>query len=193
MIPLKSKLTALALLCGTLFAGHSALADNHTVSIGYAQSNVKNFSDIRGINLQYRYEWDSPLSVMASFSYMKGDDSFSRNYVEPEGVDEYRQKTDGKYYSLLAGPAYRINDYVSFYGLVGVARTKADTRSTYRTPYSYDSGTYNERKTSFAYGAGVVFNPTETLSVNVGYEGTRASFYKDVDINGFNIGVGYRF
>jgi len=31
-----SKLTMLALLCGGLLVGSNALADNHTVSIGYA-------------------------------------------------------------------------------------------------------------------------------------------------------------
>ncbi|STI82989.1 PagC-like membrane protein [Escherichia coli] len=51
----------------------SRLADNHTLSAGYAQSKVQDFKNIKGVNLQYRYEWDSPVSVVGSFSYMKGD------------------------------------------------------------------------------------------------------------------------
>lgn len=37
----------------------SRLADNHTLSAGYAQSKVQDFKNIKGVNLQYRYEWDS--------------------------------------------------------------------------------------------------------------------------------------
>ncbi|EEY3549660.1 Ail/Lom family protein, partial [Escherichia coli] len=45
----------------------STLADNHTLSAGYAQSKVQDFKNIKGVNLQYRYEWDSPVSVVGSF------------------------------------------------------------------------------------------------------------------------------
>ncbi|KAB8306336.1 Ail/Lom family protein, partial [Erwinia endophytica] len=53
---------------------------------------------------------------------------------------------------------------------------------------------YNGKKTSFMYGAGVQINPTENWAVDVGYEGS--SFddnEKRRSLNGFNIGVGYRF
>lgn len=61
-----------AVLLTTAMASGMALADNHTVSIGYAQSKVQDFDDINGVNLQYRYEFNSTLSVVASFSYMQG-------------------------------------------------------------------------------------------------------------------------
>lgn len=41
-----SKMTMLALLCGGLLVGSNALADNHTVSVGYAQSKVEDFKKI---------------------------------------------------------------------------------------------------------------------------------------------------
>jgi len=185
-----SKMTMLALLCGGLLVGSNALADNHTVSVGYAQSKVEDFKNIRGVNVQYRYEWDSPLSVIGSFSYMKGDESYSERDDYFDDIGGYDSKTDVKYYSLMAGPAYRINDYVSFYGLIGLAHTKVDEKASYLTQYSEE---YNESKTSFAYGAGVVVNPISNLSLSVGYEGTRVKYNEDVAINGFNIGIGYRF
>lgn len=185
-----SKMTMLALLCGGLLVGSNALADNHTVSVGYAQSKVEDFKNIRGVNVQYRYEWESPLSVIGSFSYMKGDESFSEREDFYGDVSGYDGKTKVKYYSLMAGPAYRINDYISFYGLIGVAHTKVDENVTYIGVYSEE---YSENKTSFAYGAGVVVNPVSNLSVSVGYEGTRVKYNEDVAINGFNIGIGYRF
>jgi len=164
----------------------NAVADNHTISLGYAQSKVQDFKNIRGVNAQYRYEWDSPLSVIGSFTYMKGDDSYSLR----ENDSGYDGKTDVKYYSLLAGPAYRINDYISFYALAGLAHTKVEDKTTYLTQYSEE---YNSNKTSFAYGVGVAINPVENIAVNIGYEGTRVKYEENVSVNGFNISVGYRF
>lgn len=187
---MKAKITTVALLCVGMFASTSTLADNHTVSVGYAQSKVEGFKNIRGVNVQYRYEWDSPLSVIGSFSYMKGDDSYSYRINAFGETVGYDTKTDLKYYSLLAGPAYRINDYVSLYALAGLAHTKVKDRTVYSVEYAED---FNDSKTSFAYGAGVIVNPTDNLSVSVGYEGTRVKYNENVAINGFNIGVGYRF
>ncbi|WP_156964249.1 Ail/Lom family outer membrane beta-barrel protein, partial [Trabulsiella guamensis] len=51
----------------------------------------------------------------------------------------------------------------------------------------------SEKSTSFAYGFGVTFNPVDNLSINAGYEGTQANLDGNRSINGFNVGVGYRF
>lgn len=187
---MKFNLSAVALLCTGLLTSTVALADNHTVSLGYAQSKVEDFKNIRGVNVQYRYEWDSPLSIIGSFSYMKGDDSYSES--NDGGItNEYTGKVDGKYYSLLAGPGYRLNDYVSLYALAGIAHTKLEDTTTWSTQYSEST---SESKTSFAYGAGVVVNPVEYLSVNIGYEGSRVKYGESQHaINGFNVGIGYRF
>ncbi|WP_458864243.1 porin family protein, partial [Xenorhabdus khoisanae] len=48
--------------------------DSNTVAVGYAQSKVQNFKNIRGVNLHYRYEMDSPVSIVGSLTYMKGDE-----------------------------------------------------------------------------------------------------------------------
>ncbi len=187
---MKAKIATLALFCAGTLASASALADNHTVSMGYAQSKVEGFKNIRGVNVQYRYEWDFPFSIIGSFSYMQGDDSYSyrtKSFGETTGYDT---KIKLKYYSLLAGPAYRINDSVSLYALAGLAHTRVKERTVYSSQYAED---FNDKKNSYAYGAGVIINRTESLSVSVGYEGTRAKYYETVAINGFNIGVGYRF
>ena len=173
-----------------LFSG-AALADNQTVSVGYAQSKVEDFKNIRGVNVQYRYEWDAPLSVIGSFTYMSGDDD-QRYYVDSDSV---KNSIDVKYYSLMAGPAYRINEYVSLYALGGLAHTKADVDTKWVNAgdnYTQHDST-SEKSTSFAYGAGVQFNPTAELAINVGYEGTNADLQGNHSINGWNVGVGYRF
>lgn len=121
------KLSLALLVASTLMSG-TALANNHTVSIGYAQSDFENLGDIRGVNVQYRYEWDSPFSVMGSFTYLTGDSS----EVDDDGAsDVLKFKDEVKYYSLLAGPAYRINDYVSVYALGGVSYIKVDEDTTW--------------------------------------------------------------
>lgn len=187
----KMKKKSLAVFVAASLASGAALADNHTVSLGYAQSKVENFKNIRGVNAQYRYEWDSPLSVIGSFTYMSGDDD-QKYYVDSDSVKNH---IDVKYYSLMAGPVYRINEYVSLYALGGVAHTKADVDTKWVNAgdgYT-QKDSLSEKSTSFAYGAGVQFNPTDELAVNVGYEGTNADIDGSHSINGWNVGVGYRF
>lgn len=187
----KMKKISLAVFVAASLASGAALADNQTVSLGYAQSKVENFKNIRGVNAQYRYEWDSPLSVIGSFTYMSGDDD-QKYYVDSDSVKNH---IDVKYYSLMAGPAYRINEYVSLYALGGVAHTKADVDTKWVNAgdgYT-QKDSLSEKSTSFAYSAGVQFNPTEELAVNVGYEGTNADIDGSHSINGWNVGVGYRF
>ncbi|MGG7117208.1 Ail/Lom family outer membrane beta-barrel protein, partial [Klebsiella aerogenes] len=106
-----------------------------------------------------------------------------------------KNSVDVKYYSLLVGPAYRINNYVSLYALGGAAYVKA-TGSTKWINAGDVTANYediSEKSASFAYGAGVIINPVENLSVNIGYEGTQADLAGSYSINGFNVGIGYRF
>lgn len=174
------------LLYSFVMVSANASEDNHTVSFGYAQGKVKRFKNIRGINAQYRYEWNSPASIIGSFTYLKGN----KNHSTQERFSSYAEKENIKYYSLLAGPAYRFNNYVSLYALVGLAHTKLEYSGTENAHYS-GKNIYNT--VSFAYGAGIVVNPIENVSVNIGYEGTYAKYNENILINGVNIGVGYRF
>ncbi|ENN8379063.1 outer membrane beta-barrel protein [Providencia rettgeri] len=183
----------LAVVTGCL-VGNAAQADNQTVSIGYAQSKVQDFKNIRGVNLQYQYEWDSPLSVLGSFTYMKASEGHTAGSSIFGTPAQYKKDTDAKYYSLLIGPSYRLNDYISLYGLIGAAHTKENTdervgNNTYSRKESYSSNS-----TSLAYGLGFSVNPTDYLVMRIGYEGTESKHNgKTHDVNGFNIGVGYRF
>jgi hypothetical protein len=92
----------LAVLLTTAMAGSVAFAANHTASVGYAQSKVQDFDDIRGVNLQYRYESGAPLSLLTSFTYMKGK---GKQHYMLSG-DTVNNHINIKYYSLQAGPAY---------------------------------------------------------------------------------------
>lgn len=163
----------------------NAIAAQHTVSVGYAQTKAEDFKDLKGVNAQYRFENQSLLGAVVSTTYVSGDEN--SNYGSSV------EKAEVKYFSLLAGPAYRFNEYVSAYALAGFANIKSSySEHELDGSYSYsDSLT----KTSFAYGVGVAVNPMQNVAVNVGYEGTK--FKGDegdsAKLNGFNISVGYRF
>ncbi|UPT57577.1 Ail/Lom family outer membrane beta-barrel protein [Dickeya zeae] len=189
------KIVLSALLASGLFCGLTAHAGMNTFSVGYAQSKIQGLKNIGGVNVQYRYEVDSELSLIGSFSYLDGDADVSNRISD----DVIRNHADSKYYSFLIGPAYRINPVISVYALVGTAHVKTDVSSEW---FNFESGkgliSQGTQKSTFssnalAYGAGVIINPVENLSVNLGYEGTKADINGDRPINGFTVGVGYRF
>ncbi|WP_445374530.1 Ail/Lom family outer membrane beta-barrel protein [Photorhabdus tasmaniensis] len=176
----------LLLSCGAIFSVFAitlpAQAEQHTASIGYAYVKPQDVKALNGATLSYRYELDDQWGVLSSFTFAKGDDA--------ETID--RPKIDTKYYSLMTGPTYRINDYISLYSQVGLS--KIDLKLSYSGTDA--NGKINEK--ALGWGAGVIVNPTTNTSVTVGYEGSRFDIKDGVDkykisTNGFNISVGYRF
>ncbi|AOV96176.1 virulence protein [Edwardsiella hoshinae] len=190
---MKTRLCTLSLLIAMGVAA-PAMADTQTVSLGYAQAKVADFKNITGVNLKYRYEWDSPLSLLTSFTYMSGSKSFEDN----DPMDYSRVNTNLKYYALAAGPAWRLSDSISVYGLLGVNINKATVSSSWRDVsfggYSEGQLQDSRSKGGVMYGAGVQINPLANWSVDIGYEGSRADLGGSKhSINGFNLGIGYRF
>ncbi|EAQ0604495.1 virulence membrane protein PagC, partial [Salmonella enterica] len=121
-------------------------------------------------------------------SYLYGDSQASGS-IEPEGI-HYHDKFEVKYGSFMVGPAYRLSDNFSLYALAGVGTVKATFKEHSTQDGDSFSNKISSRKTGFAWGAGVQMNPLENIVVDVGYEGSNISSTK---INGFNVGVGYRF
>lgn len=174
------------LVVGSLISSSAALADNHTVSAGYAQSKIEHLYNMKGFNLQYRYETDFPVGVLVSATYLSGD----KEEWAGSGWDYQYAKLDTKSYSLQTGPVYRFNSLASIYGTVGFSYNKV--KAYYEDRWLWAEA--SENKTEFAYGAGVIINPINNLSINVGYEGSRLTLLDEhVRFNGFNIGIGYRF
>jgi putative virulence related protein PagC len=187
------KKTALSLFILSLMPAVSQ-AGTQTASLGWAHSEMSSLDSLNGVNLKYRYETASPLSVIGSFTWLKGDQKF----VSYAGRDRIENKADVKSYSLMAGPAWRLNEYISFYGLLGVNNVKADVRSRWFNWQSTfaDKGylTENHKKTAIAYGVGIQLNSLENIAVDIGYEGSTFEMAgKDYHLNGFNLAVGYRF
>ena len=168
------KIACLSALAAVLaISAGTAVAATSTVTGGYAQSDMQGVANkAGGFNLKYRYEEDnSPLGVIGSFTYPAKSDTQNDFY------------TKGQYYGITAGPAYRINDWASIYGVVGVGYGKAQ----------YNQFPENNNSTSdygFSYGAGLQFNPIENVALDVSYEQSRI---RSVDVGTWIVGAGYRF
>jgi len=96
------KKTALSLFILFLMPAASQ-ANMQTVSLGWAHSNMSSLDSLNGVNLKYRYETDSPLSLIGSFTWLSGDQKF----VSYASRDRIENKAEVKSYSLMAGPAWR--------------------------------------------------------------------------------------
>ncbi|MEH0885997.1 outer membrane protein OmpX [Enterobacter sp. UNJFSC 003] len=166
-------LSALAVVMAV--SAGTAVAATSTVTGGYAQSDYQGvMNKANGFNLKYRYEQDNnPLGVIGSFTYTEKDSSENGLYNK------------GQYYGITAGPAYRLNDWASIYGVVGVGYGKFQQTandSADRTASNSDYG--------FSYGAGLQFNPIENVALDFSYEQSRI---RNVDVGTWIAGVGYRF
>lgn len=168
------KIACLSALAAVLaFSAGTAVAATSTVTGGYAQSDAQGVANkMSGFNLKYRYEQDdNPLGVIGSFTYTEKD--------RTNGAGDYNK---GQYYGITAGPAYRLNDWASIYGVVGVGYGKFQT-TDYPT-YKHDTSDYG-----FSYGAGLQFNPMENVALDFSYEQSRI---RSVDVGTWIAGVGYR-
>ncbi|MEX0445966.1 Ail/Lom family outer membrane beta-barrel protein [Xenorhabdus sp. SGI246] len=233
MVTKKALLTTLALF--SFMYGSLANADTHTIAAGYARGKITKPADrinLNGFNIHYRYEWDSPVSIIGQFTYMQGRGGRSFSFYNPKSVPKYLEAKNSyraKYFSLMAGPAYRINDYLSIYGLLGISHVTYHINAPFgvsdninninpttglggtwlgNTPAGWAEHIDNKHNTKFslrtnniAYGAGIEINPVQNITLYLAYEGTLSKFTDTVPygegtnnyINGFNVGIGYRF
>ncbi|HAF2407412.1 TPA: Ail/Lom family outer membrane beta-barrel protein [Salmonella enterica] len=167
-----------------------------TIPDGVFSAGADKYKDPKGINIKYRYEFDDNWGAIGSVTYAWAKYDGHLNAKDPESSDSVNAKGSikGHYFSILAGPAYRINDYVSGYAMAGLANSK----TKYSADYSYNidnstgNGSYSndKNKTTFAYSVGLQFNPVKSVAIDVAYEGSGSG---DWNTNGFNVGVGYTF
>ncbi|MSJ26873.1 Ail/Lom family outer membrane beta-barrel protein [Escherichia coli] len=104
-------------------------------------------------------------------------------------------------YDTQVHPPYgRVNEWFSAYAMVGVAYSRVSTFSgdylrvtdnkgkTHDVLTGSDDGRHSN--TSLAWGAGVQFNPTESVAIDIAYEGSGSGDWRT---DGFIVGVGYKF
>ncbi len=173
-----------------------AFARNQTITIGYAQSKIKYFKNIKGTHLQYHNELASPLGLLTSLTYLSGSENDSGIiHTDKSNLYYHSYNIKAKSYSLQIGPTYRMNSIASLYTTIGINHIKIKIKSDEQIAGIFYASNYSsEKETSFAYGTGIIINPITQLSLNIGYEGTRAKLDdNNINIHGFNFGIGYRF
>ncbi|MBB2394166.1 Ail/Lom family outer membrane beta-barrel protein, partial [Escherichia coli] len=105
-----------------------------------------------------------------------------------------------RWFSVMAGPSVRVNEWFSAYAMAGVAYSRISTFSgdylrvtdnkgkTHEVLTGSDDG--RRSNTSLAWGAGVQFNPTVSVAIDIAYEGSGSGDWRT---DGFIVGVGYKF
>lgn len=186
----------LYMLLATVSSSVFASEDN-TVTVGYAQSKLEHKAssiNMKGVNLKYRYEFNSNLSVIGSLTVTK--DSFSSDYDYGDGGRGAKVKVDVNYTSLSVGPSYRFNEYISAYTTIGGARLKGKLNAIdYNT--NAHIAEHADSSNAFVYTVGAQINPIPNLSFDASYESARFNGGKGdgavSDVGTWSVGVGYRF
>lgn len=149
-----------------------------TLSAGYlhASTNVPGSDDLNGINVKYRYEFTDTLGLITSFSYANAEDEQKTHYSDTRWHED---SVRNRWFSVMAGPSVRVNEWFSAYAMAGVAYSRVSTfsgdylRVTDNKGKKHDvlTGSDDGRhsNTSLAWGAGVQFNPTESVAIDVAY------------------------
>ncbi|EAT5388788.1 Ail/Lom family outer membrane beta-barrel protein [Salmonella enterica] len=184
-----------------------AAAEGFTVPAEDIVSKAGKYSDPNGISAKVRYEITDEWGVIGALTYLSSSTSgrlYSQNAVgdKAETISGHGE-INSKYYSIQAGPTYRVNDYVSGYVMAGLAKAEVDRYFNYEyqqpgkqkngKPYPRKSGTLfrdNDSKTQLTYSAGLQFNVYNGLVLDVAYEGSGSGDWKT---SGFNVGLGYKF
>ncbi|EOO7359002.1 Ail/Lom family outer membrane beta-barrel protein, partial [Escherichia coli] len=153
--------------------------------------------DLKGINVKYRYEFTDHLGGIASLSYASAKKS--RTTMTGDKAFHY-ESLRGRYVSLMAGPVWQVSEQLSLYGMAGMAHTRwSDSVQDYRrdevTPgdvrvTTTASDGHSARHLTLAWGAGLQFNPADTVAVDLAYE---VAGHGDWRTDAFIVGIGYRF
>ncbi|EOT2974196.1 Ail/Lom family outer membrane beta-barrel protein, partial [Escherichia coli] len=111
-------------------SGAPAWASEHqsTLSAGYlhVSTNVPGSDDLKGINVKYRYEFTDTLGLVTSFSYA-GDKN--RQLTRYSDTRWHEDSVRNRWFSVMAGPSVRVNEWFSAYAMAGVAYSRVSTFS----------------------------------------------------------------
>ncbi|WP_078342996.1 Ail/Lom family outer membrane beta-barrel protein [Escherichia coli] len=156
-----------------------------TLSAGYlhARTNAPGSDNLNGINVKYRYEFTDTLGLVTSFSYAGDKNRQLTRYSDTRWhEDSVRNRWFSAY--AMAGVAYsRVSTFSGDY-----LRVTDNKGKTHDVLTGSDDGRHSN--TSLAWGAGVQFNPTESVAIDIAYEGSGSGDWRT---DGFIVGVGYKF
>ncbi|BDN39878.1 outer membrane protein [Escherichia coli] len=99
-----------------------------TLSAGYlhARTSAPGSDNLNGINVKYRYEFTDTLGMVTSFSYA-GDRN--RQLTRYSDTRWHEDSVRNRWFSVMAGPSVRVNEWFSAYAMAGVAYSRVSTFS----------------------------------------------------------------
>lgn len=182
-------------------SGHGAFsagyAQVHPGGVPALSGTDARTGDLKGINVKYRYEFTDHLGGIVSLSYASAKKS--RTTMSGDKAFHY-ESLRGRYVSVMAGPVWQVSEQVSLYGMAGMAHTRwSDSVQDYRRDEvkpghvretTTASDGHSARHLTLAWGAGLQFNPAETVTVDLAYE---VAGHGDWRTDAFIVGIGYRF
>lgn len=187
---MKTKLLSTLFITG-LLATSSAYAQNEikfgktTLSAGYAQLKMEGQNPMHGGSLSVRQELNQQVGILTTATYAQNE------YDLDKPVKKVLRDINARYYSVMAGPTLRLNDFFSVYGVAGISQIQ------FKNISDKDITQSKIKKNAFSWGAGIIINPTEMLSMSVGYENSRYKMNELTSnrlvMDGFIANIGYRF
>ncbi|WP_099076060.1 Ail/Lom family outer membrane beta-barrel protein [Proteus alimentorum] len=187
---MKTKLLSILFITGLLATTSTQAQEDlnfgkTTLSAGYAQLKMEGQDPMHGGSVSLRQELNQQFGILATATYAQNE------YDLDKPVKQVLRDVNARYYSVMAGPTLRLNDFFSVYGVAGISQIQ------FKNITDENIGKNKIKKNTFSWGAGMIINPTEMLSMSVGYENSR---YKMSELSenrlvmdGFIANIGYRF
>lgn len=178
------------------------IPDRATMLFGYEHGSIEGYGSLHGPNFKMIYEPESMFGIVGSLTALKNfwDDTDEFHNEKDINGRRIRVKTDKKatqdteYYSAMFGPSLRINDLLTVYGAFGLYHLRMDKPLLHDkvTNKAVRNGSHSFN--NVAFGAGVILNVTDTLTLAAGYEGAPAEKNQDYNsLNAASLSVGYHF
>lgn len=76
--------------------------------------------------MKYRYEFTDTLGLITSFSYANAEDEQKTHYSDTRWHED---SVRNRWFSVMAGPSVRVNEWFSAYAMAGVAYSRVSTFS----------------------------------------------------------------
>ena len=159
--------------------------DKTTLSAGYAQIKPEGQNPMHGSSISLRQELNQQFGIVVTGTYAQ------KEYDLNKPVKEFLKDVNTRYYSVMVGPTLRLNDFVSIYGTAGISQIQMKNLN------GQEIKKERVKKNAFSWGAGLMINPVDMVSISIGYENSRYKIKELSDsrtvIDGFIANIGYRF
>lgn len=191
---MKHAVSLTALLAALLTGNTMVNAAEHSLSLGYTRAKLDSVK-VDGADIKYRFEWGSPWSVIGSFSFQtKNTGLISDN---SQGIKSGENKI--KIGSLMAGPAWRFNEFFSLYGMAGLNKLKLHQQ--WKMNQANSNGTQSSEQFSDSFhhlspgiSVGTQINPLNSVVVDLSYSVSRPKVYDaHYDLSAVSLGIGVKF